>query len=489
MKLCQIVVSTLLILGAGCQIPKKEITISGKILGPLPGKVEYTSPINGICNWWFTESVQPDSAGNFQIKLESEQPLFLKLRTSHSEQGTLIVEPGKNYVVVFDLNQKEDVFAVTDTSSVFQQAYEILPNPFHIQIGAREFMRDTVAKDVKNTIEQRRKDEIAVFEKLLSDNMISKGVFDLIETDRNCYYDALLATTAWIKNLQTIHGTAESFPDDFEDLWKETFEQTLFANPQLVNSQWFNFYAESYIYFQEYANGNFTQEKLEELGQSKQIKINHVSKAYEYLPAEICEDYVANYLYLESFQKRYEAELIDLFAGFKTKYPESEYIPYLSPLIDEVIRFHETAQSDFNEQIHFVENYQNLNTLAEVTKAFPEGSKIYVDVWATWCGPCKAEFEHKDELKNLLGKNNIPILYLSIDREKDSVQWKNMIKFYNLEGHHVRANKELDAELRKIFDRNGSLSIPWYILTDNNGNIIKKHASRPSQIEELEKEI
>lgn len=81
------------------------------------------------------------------------------------------------------------------------------------------------------------------------------------------------------------------------------------------------------------------------------------------------------------------------------------------------------------------------------------------------------------------------MLYISIDRDQDSIQWKNMIKFYNLEGFHVRANKKLDTELRKIFDRGGSISIPWYILMDSDGKILKKHASRPSQLEQLVNEI
>lgn len=81
------------------------------------------------------------------------------------------------------------------------------------------------------------------------------------------------------------------------------------------------------------------------------------------------------------------------------------------------------------------------------------------------------------------------MLYISIDRDRDSIQWKNMIKFYNLEGYHVKANEELQDELIKIFDNNGSINIPWYMLIDNNGNILKKHAGRPSQIKQLEKEI
>jgi len=129
-----------------------------------------------------------------------------------------------------------------------------------------------------------------------------------------------------------------------------------------------------------------------------------------------------------------------------------------------------------------------MKSLAEIANIMDTGT-IFIDVWATWCGPCKAEFEHKEALQNLLEKKNIQTLYISIDNEKDSAQWKNMIKFYKLEGSHVLANKELVAELRKLYDENGAIYIPWYILIDNKGNIIKKHVSPPSQIAKLEEEI
>ncbi len=488
MKPHQLILTILLIGLLGCQSSKNKILINGKIIGDIPEKVDYTSPINGICNWWFTKSVQPDSLGNFQINIDSDQTIFIKLRTSNKTQGTLIVEPGETYDVRFDLNNKEKVFYVTDKSSVLQETYNKLPNPEHIQIGAGEFMRDSVASTIKKTIEQRKTDEIGQFEKLLSDKIISSKVLELVKTDRNCYYDAVLSTVAWLKCHMTMQGREKVFADEFDNLWKGTFEQPLLSNPEIVKSPWFNFYAECYIYFKEYVNGNFTKEKLEALRESKQTKIYRVNKAKEYLNPEVCEDYIANYLYEECFQKEYEKELIGLFENFKADYPKSEYIQYISPLIDEIVKFHKIADSDFNEKIKFVKNYPNLNTLSEIANTFTKG-KIYIDVWATWCGPCKAEFEYKEELKNLLQKNDIQILYISIDREQDSVQWKNMIKFYNLEGYHVRANKELGAELRKIFDRDGAIGIPWYILIDNNGNIIKKHATHPSQIKELEKEI
>lgn len=488
MKLNRLILTVLLIGLFACQNSKNKIVIQGEITGEIPEKVEYTNPINGICNWWFTKSVTPDSLGKFQIEITSKEAIFIKIRISYTEKGTLIAEPGKIYSVRFDLNDKKNTFSVTDKSSIVQQTYNKLPNPEHIQVGAREFLRDTIATKIKDTIEQRRTAEIAEFEKMFSEGVISKDVFCLVKTDRNCYYDAVLATVAWIKDLMAMQGREKVFPKDFENLWEETFKQPLFSNPEIVKSPWFPFYAESYVYFQEYINGIFTKEKLETLSETNQTKKYRLSKAKEYLPPEVCEDYLTHYLYEESFQKKYEKELIGLFDDFKIDYPESEYIPYIAPQIDEIIRFHKTADSGFSEKTKFVEVYQKLNTLTEIAIALPPG-KIYVDVWATWCGPCKAEFEHKEQLKTLLQQNGTQMLYISIDRDQDSIQWRNMIKFYNLEGFHLRANKEVVAELRKIFDRGGSISIPWYILMGSDGKILKKHASRPSQIDELEKEI
>ncbi|WP_430932098.1 TlpA family protein disulfide reductase [Saccharicrinis sp. 156] len=488
MILQQLILSVLIVGLVSCQSGKNKIVISGTIKGENPGKIEYTNPINGTCNWWFTKSIEPDSLGNFKINIKSDIPLFLKLRTTYKKQGTIIVEPGKQYKLIFDTSKEKNVLSVTDESSVIQEAYGKFPNPFHIQDGAREFLRDSLASRIKNTIEQRKTREIAEIEKHFSQNTISEDVFNLIKTDRECYYDAVLATTAWIKKMMEMQGRKNSFNPDFEQLWYDAFRPALFKKPEIINTQWFNFYTECYIYFQEYKNGNFTKNKLEELRNLDNTITYRVEKSKEYLPAEFCENYLAHYLYEKCFQKKYEKELIGLFNDFKTNYPESEYNFYISPLIDEIVKFHKTADLDFHENIHFVDEYENINTLSELAGTFTEG-KIYVDVWATWCGPCKAEFEHKEELKRMLNKYNIPVLYISIDREKNSERWKNMIKHYELEGYHVRANKELAEELRKIFDKNGSLSIPWYILIDAEGTILNKRASRPSNLSALEKEI
>jgi len=463
---------------------KSEVVIDGKISGKIPDKVEYTVPIHGICNDYFLQSVKPDAAGNFRIRIDVKEPGFIKLRTSYQEQGILIVEPGKTYRVQFNLEDKTKLFTVTDKSAVVQEAYGKLPNPGHIQLGAREFQRDTVAATVKKTIDRRRADEIAVFEKFYQDKIISQKVFDLIKADRNCYYDAILATVAWIKDYMVIRGRMQTFAPDFAGLWKDVFNQPLFSTPEVLQSPWFRYYAECYVNFQTYIHGDFTREKMEETNKLKQGIINKVNESKKYLPINTQEDYIASYLYEVCDENQYQKELIGLFDDFKSAYPNSPYISVVAPLVDKIVKYHQAANTAFNAQMKFVEDYQNKNSLAEIAKAIGK-PKIFVDVWATWCGPCKAEFAHNAELQKLLKPNDIPVLYISIDRDQEAAQWENMIKFYHLEGYHVRANAQLNAELTKLYDKNGLISIPWYMLLDNNGTILIRHANAPSQLDQL----
>ena len=141
-----------------------------------------------------------------------------------------------------------------------------------------------------------------------------------------------------------------------------------------------------------------------------------------------------------------------------------------------------------SNKIKFVDNYNNINSLSDCVNSF-KGKKVYVDIWATWCKPCIEEFEHQAKLKELLKSQETEILYISLDEEKNDERWKAMIMSYNLEGSHIRANRSLYADLRKIFNPHGIVDVPWYILIDENGNILKEHAKKPSEIEELKKEL
>ena len=86
--------------------------IIGKIDGKIPDIIEYTLPINGIDFFGFTDSVQPDADGNFQINLPLNKTAFIDLSNKYKSFGTLIAEPGMTYKVYIDTEAPENKFRV-----------------------------------------------------------------------------------------------------------------------------------------------------------------------------------------------------------------------------------------------------------------------------------------------------------------------------------------------------------------------------------------
>lgn len=105
-----------------------------------------------------------------------------------------------------------------------------------------------------------------------------------------------------------------------------------------------------------------------------------------------------------------------------------------------------------------------------------KGKVVLVDVWATWCGPCKAEFPHLKQLEKDIEGKPIQIISISTDAEKDKAKWLQMIKDENLGGMQLYAGVE--NEFSKYYKVN---TIPRFLIFDKNGKIVSIDAPRPSQ--------
>ena len=157
----------------------------------------------------------------------------------------------------------------------------------------------------------------------------------------------------------------------------------------------------------------------------------------------------------------------------------------MKPIVD----FHKKVEDvSLNDKYKFIDNYKNINSFEELTKTI-RGKKTYIDIWGTWCAPCKEEFKYKNDLNQLLKSKNINTLYICEGRNSKEKVWKEMIKGYELNGYHIMANEKLMADIFNIFGQNGSFSYPRYILIDENGEIIFENAKRPSEIKELAESI
>lgn len=107
-----------------------------------------------------------------------------------------------------------------------------------------------------------------------------------------------------------------------------------------------------------------------------------------------------------------------------------------------------------------------------------KGKYVYIDVWATWCGPCRAEIPHLKKLEENLHGKNIEFVSISVDYEKDYEKWKKFVADKQLGGVQLYADKSWESSFIQSFGIN---SIPRFILIDPNGNVVSSDEDRPSQ--------
>jgi len=109
-----------------------------------------------------------------------------------------------------------------------------------------------------------------------------------------------------------------------------------------------------------------------------------------------------------------------------------------------------------------------------------KGKYVYIDLWATWCAPCKAEIPHMKKLEEDYHDKNIAFISISLDKIKDTQKWKDFVKNKELQGIQLMADKDFDSAIAVNYDVN---SIPRFLLFDPQGNILNVNEKRPSEPE------
>jgi thiol-disulfide isomerase/thioredoxin len=109
------------------------------------------------------------------------------------------------------------------------------------------------------------------------------------------------------------------------------------------------------------------------------------------------------------------------------------------------------------------------------------GKLVYIDVWATWCGPCKKELPHLKKLEEEFhGNADIVFLSVATDPSKDEEKWRRYIQSNEMKGVQLFAGSSAKKEL---MDPYKIVGIPRFMLVGKDGTLIAVDAPRPSSSE------
>lgn len=153
---------------------------------------------------------------------------------------------------------------------------------------------------------------------------------------------------------------------------------------------------------------------------------------------------------------------------FQQLYPSSGFLPQLQIALTSLENLKEGAVV---ENFAFVDMEGNKVSLADYKDKI-----IYLDLWASWCGPCINTFKTKTPAfaEKLKDRQNVVLMYISIDEKPEA--WKNYLSKNPMGGVHLFAGKGFEAEIVRYFKVWG---IPRYLILGKDNKIVDVNAPRP----------
>ena len=119
--------------------------------------------------------------------------------------------------------------------------------------------------------------------------------------------------------------------------------------------------------------------------------------------------------------------------------------------------------------------------LIEAIAAQYPGKAVFIDLWATWCGPCKIGISAMEPLKKKLEGRDVVFVYLTNETSPEN-EWKKQVA--NIPGLHYRVTEETWNQIPNIS------GIPQYYLYDRQGSRVWEHLGFGDEtLQDIEQQI
>jgi len=443
----------------GCNpASKKGADLTGKVQNLSPGFFILGGPGGA------RDSIRLDANGSFTFAIpELVKPSNYYLLVGKQDYMPFYVAPGMKLDISFDANafktslkfagKGSDINNYLVTKSIKSgpmdyDAYKLEPNQYRAK-------QDYLLKVQKALLAEAKKDDLS-------------DPFWITEEAEVLY--------GWANNLamfepyHAYYARQEGYkaPEDFF-----LFEKDLDINqPGYVNSTAFKSYVSSVV-------GKAANKKIEMLRKTDSTKIINSSKINMETAQEVIKDQrvLDNFLFDNISSQVQWKEISDVQESidfFLSRCKDTALVNKLNATVAEWKLLGQGQPSfDFTGR----DMQGNPVKLSDF-----KGKLVYVDVWATWCGPCKYEIPYLDTLEtDYHGKN---IVFISYSIDEDHAAWLKFVPEHKLQGVQIIGEKAWESQLCKKYKIKG---VPTFMLFDTVGKIVSVKMTRPSDKKTREK--
>lgn len=466
----------------------KHVIISGKVLNPDPllNKVKLSVNRIGVEN----EKISPnlDKDGNFKVIFESYTPLDTWL--SYKTSFLVLTHPGDSIYLEFDGSNTErsavlksisfsgDAAKINTEAAAFQEIL-FASRSLDYYLSNQNVIKASNENDFKLYRDSIKKTE----EKLLSEFISNYNPESEFRTWAQVYLNV-----EYVKDLV-------GYPQ------MHRLANNLSINEWNVPISYYNFIENNFInkctLGSSHALSSFVNMYpvyLHERMRYDNSKLFNTSGYFKKHP-EVMDSlrFYSNLKYIDNPLLKQMVLTEILYQSLETSDPTlfNKYEPIISEIVTEPY-LREPLFDLYNQTINNIENPKQASDailkkldgsyvedeIKEII-TFNKGKVIYMDCWATWCGPCIAEFHNSKELMKEYKPDQVAFVFICLDSEEKN--WKATLSKHSLAGQHYFLTKDQSSEFRNAFNIRG---VPHYILFDTIGNISQKQANAPGYIKD-----
>ncbi|WP_152270783.1 TlpA family protein disulfide reductase [Agriterribacter humi] len=467
-------------------------TIELRVKNEKEGALAFTLPVNHIVFWG---AVREDTLtnGNYNITLKETQTGFVHIRIMQ-RVIRLFVQPGDHLRVSIDESNIEKPVSIAGNNEGGQEIFTSMELTYPGNLVSR-YKRDTTAALLERHVTDDKKVRLKVFKILYDEKKIDKAFMDFMQLNLDYYHASVISEIISGKfaltRLSNDHPQFKPvFPADFAVLWEKLYKQYPVNNVAALQTfgynGGFNLYAGNYIngYIQWIRSNN---KAVTAPGWASGMR-ETFQTIQNNLSPDVAEYMEAGILFTELSREKNYAELVKFSTDFKKRYPQSLYTSYLEPLLEKANAWYNKVKGDFTAEQKLIPGYAAIDSFKQLMKPFL-GKAVFIEFWATWCITCKDQFDHENDLDRFLKSKGVEHLFISVDKQLHETEWKELIKYFNLRGSHIRANEKLVKDLSRIFWQGRGYALPLYVVISRSGYIVEFDAYRPSEKKKLYQQI
>lgn len=396
-----------------------------------------------------------------QIPIEKQQMVVL---TNFFRTAKLIVAP--NDAIEIHFNADDSLKIVGDNAEGQELLNKITSDDTRFRFEELDVKTDVAGRLM--ILEEMKISDSNKIQQLLNQESVTSSFAKALQKESDLYYKLLWSTDLFFTYRPLIYAdTSQKVDPEFVKAWNELYHNLdeSWAKSPLFPMLMYRY--NDFLSIGEIESNNTTKVPY-------YIIINNRLRSK--LKGPLREYAWANNIISGLENNEYEKAWIDDFVDFQKEFPSSPLQGKLKNEIQKVNDYHQRiANADSSIIISdYAKSYKSIKELMLSMK----GKYYYVDLWATWCGPCKAELQYSIKMHDKLEEIGFTPIYLSLDQDKDDAKWKEMVKGYPLKGINLRAGKEMNSLLnQEIPNFNG---IPRYLIVNKEGEVVEWNAKRPS---------